>query len=138
MTPPLKTSSVLACALLVCLLLGAGGCGKAKEEVAAPSAAPPKPQQAATEMQQAFVNARPEVQRPAQEVSQAIQSANYEQAVKSLEQIRAHQSQNLTPEQRMAVYNSSRTLEARLIAAMEAGDPKAKQAYEMLKKSRRN
>ena len=135
MNPPLQRIASATPALLVCLLLAAGGCDKSKEQTEAPSAAPPKPQAAATELQHAFVNARPEVQKPAQEAAQALQSANYEQAIKSLETVRVRPG--LTPEQNMAIHNSSRSLEARLIAAMEAGDPNAKRAYEMLKQSRR-
>ncbi len=121
--------------MLASVLLVTSGCSKSTEQDAAPSTTPPKPQAAATELQQAFVNARPEVQKPAQEAAQALQSANYEQAIKSLETVRVRPG--LTPEQNMAIHNSSRALEARLIAAMEAGDPKARRAYEMLKKSRR-
>lgn len=136
MTPSPKFIPGAVCGLLVCLLLGAMGCGKTKEEAGVPTAEPLKPQEAATELQQAFVSAPPEVQQSAQAASEAMRVANYEQAIKSLQAMRMRQ--NLTPEQGMAVYNSSRALEANLIAAMEAGDPKAKQAYEMLRKTRRN
>lgn len=130
-----KSTTAVAWGLLASLLIMTGGCGKAKPDTAVSSATPPKPQAAAAELQQAFVNARPEIQRPVQEASQALQTANYEQAIKSLQTIQARPG--LTPEQNMAVHNSSRALEARLIAAMEAGDPNAKRAYEMLKRTRR-
>ena len=131
----LQRTSTTTAAVLASFLLATVGCGKSNPEDATPSAAPPKPQAAATELQHAFVNARPEVQKPVQEAAQALQSANYEQAIKSLETVRVRPG--LTPEQNMAIHNSSRSLETRLIAAMEAGDPNAKRAYEMLKKSRR-
>lgn len=121
--------------LLACVLLGAPGCGKAPAD-GTPTATPPKPKEAATELQQAFATAQPEVQNVAQEAVQSLKAANYEQAVQSLQAIRARQG--LTPEQSMAVYNTSRALEAGLISAMEAGDPNAKKAYELLRKTRRN
>lgn len=111
------------------------GCSKPEGDQSL-TATPPKPAEAATQLQKAFVTANPEIKNTADTASAAMEAANYEQAIQSLQVIKARQ--NLTIEQGMAVYNSERSLEARLIAAMEAGDPNAKRAYEMLKKSRRN
>ena len=47
-------------------------------------------------------------------------------------------SGKLSPEQGIAIHNSMVTMEMNLIRAMEAGDPKAKKAYETLKKLKRN
>ena len=69
-------------------------------------------------------------------VSESLRTANYEQAIEAIQVIKARQ--NLTLEQGMAVYNSEQALVAKLVAAMEAGDPNAKRAYELLKKSKRN
>ncbi len=116
-------------------LLILAGCGKPEGDQSV-TATPPKPVEAATQLQKAFVTANPEIKSTADTASAAMEAANYEQAIQSLQVIKARQ--NLTIEQGMAVYNSERSLEARLIAAMEAGDPNAKRAYEMLKKTRRN
>lgn len=117
------------------LTLGGGGCGKSTSE--SPSPAPvAKPAQAATQLQQAFTTAPPEVQQTATTASEAMRSADYETAVRTLQTIKARQ--DLTPQQQMAVHESSAALEARLLQAMEAGDPKAKAAYERLRRSRRN
>ena len=77
-----------------------------------------------------------EVKNDAIVASQALKSADYEKAILSLEAMKARQ--NLTFEQGMAVHNSMVSLEAKLIAVMEAGDPNGKRAYELLKKSRRD
>ena len=130
-----KFNSLPAGFWVAALLVAASGCSKAPKEISA-SAAPPQPKEAASQIQQAFTAASPEVKRSAEVVSESLRTANYEQAIKSLATIKA--PQNLTLEQGMAVYNSERALEAKLLAAMEAGDPNAKRAYEMLKKSRRN
>jgi hypothetical protein len=122
--------SVAVAGLLVC-----AGCSKASEEIA-PAATPPTPKAAASQLQQAFTGANPEIQNTATAVSEAMRTANYEQAVQSLQAIRARK--DLTLEQGTAVYNSEMALEASLIAGVNAGDPNAKRAYELLKKSRRN
>ncbi len=122
-------------ALLAGLLVAAGGCGKSDQEIA-PASAPPQPKEAASQIQQAFTSAAPEVKKSADVVSESLRTANYEQAVQSLQAIKAQP--NLTVQQGMAVYNSEMSLEARLIAGIEAGDPNAKRAYEALKKSKRN
>lgn len=120
---------------LLLLLLILSGCSKPDDGVNL-TATPPPPAEAASQLEKAFVSANHEVKQTADNASAALEAANYEQAIQSLQVIKARQ--NLTIEQGMAVYNSERSLEARLIAAMEAGDPNAKRAYEMLKKSRRN
>lgn len=125
----------LWCALTAGLLVLSSGCSKQEAETA-PTATPPKPKEAAAQLQQAFTGASAEVKTTAEAASQAIRTANYEQAIKSIQAIKARQ--NLTMEQGMAVYNTERALEANLIAGIGAGDPNAKRAYELLKKSRRN
>lgn len=122
----------LACGLMAALLLVLSGCSKPAG--GGPTASTPK--QAATQLQQAFATANVEVKNQAEAASQALRTADYEKAIQSLAAIEARQ--NLTLEQGMAVYNSSIALVAHLVAAMEAGDPNAKRAYELLKASRRN
>lgn len=131
----MKPTACRACSLVVILLVAAGGCSKSAKD--SPSAAPvPKPAQAASQLQQAFVSAPVEVKQTATVASEALRAADYEKAMQSLQAIKARQ--NLTLQQGMAVHESEVALEARLIAAMEAGDPNAKRAYERLKKSRRD
>lgn len=95
-----------------------------------------KPKAAAVQLQQAFEQAPPEVKQTAVAASQAIQSADYESAVVAIQLIKT--KPNLSFEQGLAVHASEVSLESRLIHALAAGDPKAKQAYELLKKSRRD
>lgn len=122
-------------ALLAVLLLAAGGCRKSAEEIAV-AATPPPPKEAAAQIQQAFDSASAEVKDTAKVFSQSLQTANYEQAIQSLQVIKARE--NLTLQQGTAVYNSEMALEARLIAGIQAGDPNAQRAYDLLKKSKRN
>ena len=121
--------------LFTALLLALNGCGKSPADTT-PTATPPKPKEAASQLQQAFVSANVEVKNTANVASEALRTANYEKAIESLRTIKARQ--NLTFEQGMAIYNAERALEARLIAGMSAGDSNAKRAYELLKQSRRN
>ena len=79
--------------------------------------------------------ANAEVKQTAKVASEALETANYEQAVQSLTVIKARE--NLTLQQGTAVYNSEMALEAKLIAGVQAGDPSAIRAYELLKKSKR-
>jgi hypothetical protein len=128
-----KTLDHVACGLSAVLLMAFSGCSKSTSD-GVPTASTPK--QAASQLQEAFVSAPVEVKNDAIVASQALKSADYEKAILSLEAMKARQ--NLTFEQGMAVHNSMVSLEAKLIAAMEAGDPNAKRAYELLKKSRRD
>lgn len=122
-------------ALVVGFVLCLNGCSKPDEQIT-PTATAPQPKAAATQLQQAFTSATPEVKTTAQAASEAMRSANYEQAIKSIQVIKARQ--NLTMEQGVAIYNTERSLEASLINGVSAGDPNAIRAYELLKKSRRN
>ena len=131
-----KTSNDIlgfGCGLSAALLLVFGGCSKSAGDG---GATPRTPKEAASQLQQAFVNAPVEVKNDANVASEALRSADYEKAVQSLAAMKARQ--NLTLDQGVAVYNSMMALDARLIAAMEAGDPNAKRAWELLKRSKRD
>jgi hypothetical protein len=130
----MRTTTMIVC-ITLSGLIALSGCGK-KEAKNEPTATPAKPREAATQLQQAFVAAEPEVKSVANAASQALQTSDYESAVQSLEMIK--QKGNLSVDQGMAVQNSMISLEARLIAAMGAGDANAKRAYEQLKRARRN
>jgi len=121
--------------LCAALLVALSGCSKQTTDTT-PTVTPPKPKEAATQLQQAFVSANVEVKNTATAASEALRTSDYEKAIQSLQTIKA--SQNLTFEQGLAVYNSERALEARLIAGVDAGDANAKRAYEILKARRRN
>ena len=123
----------LTCGLSTALLLVLAGCSKSPGNDV-PTASTPKA--AASQLDQVFTSANVEVKNDAKVASEALRTADYEKAIESLQALKARQ--NLTFEQGMAVYNSTVSLEGRLIAAMEAGDPNAKRAYDLLKKSRRD
>ena len=115
-----------ACAIAA-VVATAAGCGHAGSD---------KPKQAASSLEQAFGKADAEAKNTAAMASEALRTADYEKAVVSLEVIRARR--DLSLQQGMAVQEAEVALTARLIAAMDAGDPKAKQAYELLKRSKRD
>lgn len=108
------------------------GCSKSPEAEAGMATTP---EQAASQMEQAFANSDAKMRELAAAASEALRKSEYENAVVSLQTIRGGE---MTPEQRMAVYGSAVTLEARLLNAMQSGDPKAAQAYELLKAMKRN
>jgi ABC-type glycerol-3-phosphate transport system substrate-binding protein len=134
----IKCARGFLCALSAALLVAVCGCAKSSKEKDAP--VPSTPKEAATQLQQAFTAAGPEVtaevKQNAAVASQAMRSGEYEAAVQSLGAIK--QSQNLTLDQGLAVHNSMVALEARLIAAIEAGDPNAKRAYNLLKRMKKD
>ena len=121
-------SQLLALLLLV-------GCGKSDDSIT-PAAAAPPPKVAASQLQRAFTAADPETKGNATAASEAIRAGDYEKAVVTLSAIK--QRKDLSFEQGTAIYNSELSLEHALLAGMSSGDPKAKQAYDLLKKSRRN
>lgn len=123
------------CGLLVSLLVAFSGCSKSAKD--SPSPAPvAKPAEAASQLQKAFVSAPVEVKNTAVAASEAARAANYDQALQSLQTIKARK--DLTTEQFMAVHESEVAMVARLLTAMEAGDANAKRAYEAYKKRRRD
>lgn len=94
------------------------------------------PEQAASQMEQAFASADAKMKEMAAATSEALRKNEYENAVVSLQSIRSNQE--ITADQRLAVYSSAVTLEARLISAMQAGDKNAERAYQLLKALKRN
>jgi len=97
---------------------------------------PESPKEAAAQVEQVFQEAPPEVQEAVFLASEGLVSGDYEKAVVSLQSLQARG--NLTFQQGMAVHNSMVAMEAQLVRAIEAGDPRAKQAYETLKRLKRN
>src|SRR5687767_10010606 len=108
--------AVAALTALVVLI----GCAKSPEADAGMARTP---EQAASQMEQAFSNADAKTKELATATSEALRKNEYENAVVSLQTIRANEE--VTPDQRLAIYSSAVTLEARLISAMQAGDKNA-------------
>lgn len=94
------------------------------------------PKEAASHLEQAFAAADAEAKRNAELASEAMRKGEYEKAVVSLQVIRS--GENVSLEQGMAIHSSIVTLESQLIMAIEAGDPNAKPAHELLKRIKRN
>jgi hypothetical protein len=94
------------------------------------------PQQAATQLEQAFATASPEAKTSVTTATEALRTADYDRAMAALEAVKANK--NLTVQQNIALHESEVAMEMRLIQAMESGDPKAKAAYEQWRKRRRD
>ena len=127
----LPSASCVHLGLLAGLILC--GCSKSKEDVL-PTAK--TPEQAASGLEQTFAGAPPAVQQDIASVSEALRKRDYEKAIVTLHTVQ--QAPGITLQQGMAVHNSSLLLERELINGIERGDPRAKAAYELLKKSKRN
>jgi hypothetical protein len=102
------------------------GCGNSED------VAPRNTKEAASQLQQAFEAAPAAVKQSADAAADAMQKGEYEKAVVSLEVARS--SPNVTVQQGLAIHRSAVTMEAQLISRMEAGDPNARRAYELLKR----
>ncbi len=127
------TRALLSACLASAFILGIAGCTKGGTETKVPIL---KAEQAASGLQQAFAKADPQVKNDAAMVSEALRTADYEKAVVSLGLIKARP--DLSAEQRMALHEAQVTLTDRLMAAIDAGDDKAKRAYELMKRGRRD
>lgn len=111
----------------------AAGCGKSAD---AEAGLAKTPEQAASQMEQAFAGADAAAKDLAAATSAALRKSEYENAVVSL--CTLHEKSDLSQEQRLATYSSAVTLEARLISAMESGDKNAERAYQLLKTLKRD
>ncbi|MBI4327904.1 MAG: hypothetical protein HY674_21950 [Chloroflexi bacterium] len=109
------------------------GCGGSKEKDRLPAA---NPQQAASQLEQAFEKADASMQQNVSLASQAMRNREFEKAIVSLHTVQ--QAPGITLEQGMAIRSSAITLELELIKAMERGDQNARRAYLLLKQVRRN
>ena len=120
-------------AVVLVAMLGICGCGKAPDAEAGLAGTP---EQAASQVESAFSNADAKTKELATAISEALRKNEFENAVVSLQTIR--DSEEITPDQRLAIYSSAVTLEARLITAMEGGDKNAERAYQLLKALKKN
>jgi hypothetical protein len=123
-----RAGALLAGLALLMTACGEGGDRSGKINVGSPK-------QAASQLEQAFVNTAPEVKENAGIASEALRNGDYEKAVISLQAVRA--TPGITLEQGLAIHGSVLTMEDRLIRAMEAGDENAKRAYALLKQMKR-
>ncbi|PYK98654.1 MAG: hypothetical protein DME19_11655 [Verrucomicrobia bacterium] len=130
--PLLRTrAAALVLGTAVVLLQGCSKSGDGSRQ-----AAPRNPNEAASQLGQAFVRAAPEIKHNADLASEAMRKGDYEKAVVALQVIRS--STNITLEQGLAIHNSVVAMEGKLIRAMDAGDENAKRAYQLLKELKRN
>jgi len=109
------------------------GCGRSRD--ASGEVAPRDPREAASRLQRVFENAAPEVHQNAGIAGEAMRKGDYERAVLALQVIRS--GTNITLEQGLAIHYSVVAMEGKIINAMEAGDEKARGAYELLKELKR-
>ena len=123
-------TSVLALAVALTVWSGCGRGGTSgKIETVTPA-------QAGSQLDQAFQAADASVKQNATFAADAMKKGEYEKAVTSLQAVQ--QSQSLTLDQGLAIHRSVISMERELINGIERGDPRAKQAYELLKRMRRN
>jgi sugar/nucleoside kinase (ribokinase family) len=108
------------------------GCGHPADE---DSLTGKSPVQAAGMLESAFKNAPEASRMAATSAAEAMRDKDYEKAVVSLRTIRA--TENVTLEQGLAVHATILSMEGELVSAAQSGDPKAKQAYELLKSLKR-
>lgn len=138
----MKRENILRAASLFGLVLAVGimafGCSKKEEE---PPPPPPTPAEATPQQPAAAAptyNPAPAAQmqdsRAAMEAANAaLRAREYEQAVQTMLQLQ-RQAQ-LNEQQAQAVRNNMVKLQGDLAAAVASGDPKAKAAAEMLRRS---
>ncbi len=119
--------------LLISASFAFGGCGRSPDAEAGMARTP---EQAASQIEQAFSGADAKTKQLADAVSEALRKNEFENAVVSLQTIRGNEE--ISPDQRLAIYSSAVTLEARLISAMEGGDKNAERAYQLLKALKRD
>ncbi len=114
------------------LVLVTSGCGGGD---GAGKLSPKSPKEAASGLETAFSGAGGEASQTVAAAAGAMKSGDYEKAAMSLGALRG--GGNLTLDQGLAVHSSMLALEEQLIRGVESGDPKARQAYEVLKRMKK-
>lgn len=117
---------------LTLVILAGIGCGKTEDDVALAK----DPKQAASQLDTAFSAANSQVKQSAVTASEALRRGEYEKAIVNLQVMR--DSQALTMEQGLAIHGTVVSLESQLIRGVEAGDPNAIRAYQLLRAMKRN
>ena len=108
------------------------GCGQEDGHIRTSSS----PEEAADHLSDAFAKADGETQKNADIASKAIKKGQFSKALYAIETIKAKPDMNF--DQGVAINDSLVNLESELIYRMEDGDPKAKAAYQLLKRINRN
>ena len=129
MSSELFRLSAIVLASLAVVVPGCGG-GDADGKLTSKT-----PREAASGLETAFSGESVEARQTVSAAASAMKSGDYEKAALSLGAIRA--SGSLTPQQGIAVHSSMVSLEEQLVHGVEAGDPKARQAYEILKRMKK-
>lgn len=122
------SSSSVAGVLLASLLAISTGCRKSSDEDLQLT---PDPKKAASLMESAFDTGSEEARTAAAAAAEAMRTQNYEKAVASLQVARSAVGVSL--KQGVAIHSMVVALEGELLVAIQNGDPKARQAYELLK-----
>lgn len=117
---------------LALLILAGISCGKREDDVVLAT----DPKQAASQLDTAFSAANSQVKQSAVTASEALRRGEYEKAIVNLQVMR--ESQALTMEQGLAIHGTVVSLESQLIRGVEAGDPNAIRAYQLLRAMKRN
>jgi hypothetical protein len=126
-TPAFLPAAALAAAVMLCT-----GCGSDDPEMELPKT----PAAAAERIEEVFAEEQPVVRDTATAAREAVRVGDYEKAVVALQALKQRPAPNL--EQGLAVHGYMVALEAELINASAAGDERAKRAYELLRKMKRN
>lgn len=108
------------------------GCGQEDGHIRKSSS----PEEAADHLSDVFANADADTQKNADIASKAIRKGQFSKALYAIETIKAKPDVNF--DQGVAINDSLINLESELIYRMEDGDPKAKAAYQLLKRINRN
>jgi hypothetical protein len=117
------------------VLSAAAGCGR-RSGPDADLQLPATPAAAAAQVEAVFADAAPEVKETATAASEAVRLGDYEKAVVALQALK--QTPQPTLEQGLAVHGYLVALEGELVNASASGDDKAKRAYELLRRLKRN
>ncbi len=129
--PPLQKIQLIAFSLLAALALA--GCGSEEDGNLRRS---DSPAQAAEHLADAFANANDRKKKNVNDAAAAIEKGEYRRALIAIETIKTEPE--ITYEQGLAVNDLMINLERELISGVDAGDPQAIAAYELLKRINRN
>jgi hypothetical protein len=126
----MKRSIPPAAALAAALVVTS--CGSEDPEMELPKT----PAAAAERIEEVFAAEPPVVRDTATAAREAVRVGDYEKAVVALQALKQRPAPNL--EQGLAVHGYMVALEAELINASASGDERARRAYELLRKMKRN
>jgi len=128
----LKPTFILICTtVLICGLIG---CSSGKEKAAS---IPENADQATQQLESAFEEVMDQnAKQQASSLAQALQEDDFQRAHMELIKLGNFQVESI--EQVVAIENSNRLLQRRVLEAKEAGDPVAARVWQMMKMGKRN